>query len=165
LKEKLAAPVYETENTAVGIRHGNHVVTSIRKMLSLTSPTSGCRSVTTVRLQTHSMQFSFLLLWKEQGLTEQMFLSLPQNLPSTPPGINMAVPAARGMKQCRCNCLVWGCATGVHGKRLASAHTPHTPHTAVSSVHTPLPEFICLAFRRSLGRIRELRGTRGLSPG
>jgi hypothetical protein len=144
------------------------VALSIRKRLPLTSPTSGCRSVATVRSQTHSMEFSFFITVEGTGLTEQMFLSLPQNLPSTPLGINMAVPAARGMKQCRCNCLVRGCATRVYGKRLASAHTPHTshtPHTAVSSVHTPLPEFICLAFRRSLGRIRELRGTSGLFPG
>jgi hypothetical protein len=31
LKEKVAAPVYKIENTAVGIRHADHVAPSIRK--------------------------------------------------------------------------------------------------------------------------------------
>jgi hypothetical protein len=31
LKEKVAAQVYKTENTAVGIRHSDHVAPSIRK--------------------------------------------------------------------------------------------------------------------------------------
>jgi hypothetical protein len=36
LDRKLAAPVYKTENTAVGIRHANHVAPSIRKTLEIT---------------------------------------------------------------------------------------------------------------------------------
>jgi hypothetical protein len=32
LKEKVAAPVYKVENTAVGIRHADHVAPSIRKI-------------------------------------------------------------------------------------------------------------------------------------
>jgi hypothetical protein len=31
LERKVAAPVYKTENTAVGIRHAHHVALSIRK--------------------------------------------------------------------------------------------------------------------------------------
>jgi hypothetical protein len=31
LYRKVAAPVYKTENTAVGIRHADHVAPSIRK--------------------------------------------------------------------------------------------------------------------------------------
>jgi hypothetical protein len=31
LDKKVATPVYKTENTAVGIRHANHVAPSIRK--------------------------------------------------------------------------------------------------------------------------------------
>jgi hypothetical protein len=31
LDRKVAAPVYKTENTAVGIRHAHHVAPSIRK--------------------------------------------------------------------------------------------------------------------------------------
>jgi hypothetical protein len=31
MKEKVAAPVYKSENTAVGIRHADHVASSIRK--------------------------------------------------------------------------------------------------------------------------------------
>jgi hypothetical protein len=32
LKEKIAVPVYKSENTAVGIRHADHVTPSIRKI-------------------------------------------------------------------------------------------------------------------------------------
>jgi hypothetical protein len=38
LDRKVAAPVYKTENTAVGIRHADHVAPSIRKKLVTTSP-------------------------------------------------------------------------------------------------------------------------------
>jgi hypothetical protein len=31
LNRKIAAPVYKTDNTAVGIRHADHVALSIRK--------------------------------------------------------------------------------------------------------------------------------------
>jgi hypothetical protein len=37
LDRKIAAPVYKTENTAVGIRHADHVAPSIRKKLAITS--------------------------------------------------------------------------------------------------------------------------------
>jgi hypothetical protein len=43
LDRKVAAPVYKTGNMAVGIRHADHVATSIRKKLAITSPTSGGR--------------------------------------------------------------------------------------------------------------------------
>jgi hypothetical protein len=46
---KVAAPVWKAENTAVGIRHADHVASSIRKKLAITSPTSGGRSVGIVR--------------------------------------------------------------------------------------------------------------------
>jgi hypothetical protein len=49
---KVAAPVYKTVNTAVGIRHADHVASSIRKKLAITSPTSGDRSVGIVRSRT-----------------------------------------------------------------------------------------------------------------
>jgi hypothetical protein len=49
LDRKIAAPVYKTENTVVGIRHADHVAPSIRKKLTITSPTSGCRSVGIIR--------------------------------------------------------------------------------------------------------------------
>jgi hypothetical protein len=54
LDRKVAAPV--TENTAVGIRHADHVAPSIRKMLAITSPTSGGRSVGIVRSRTQTME-------------------------------------------------------------------------------------------------------------
>jgi hypothetical protein len=44
-KKNVAAQVQKTENTAVGIRHADHVAPSIRKKLALTSPTSGGDSV------------------------------------------------------------------------------------------------------------------------
>jgi hypothetical protein len=57
LDRKVAAPVYKTENTAVGIRHANHVAPSIRKKLAITSLTSGGRSVGVVRSRTQTMEF------------------------------------------------------------------------------------------------------------
>jgi hypothetical protein len=47
-----------SENTAVGIRHADHVTPSIRKKLAITSPTSGGRSVGIVRSRTQTMEFS-----------------------------------------------------------------------------------------------------------
>jgi hypothetical protein len=43
LDRKVVAPVFKTENTAVGIRHADHVAPSIRKKLAIASPTSGGR--------------------------------------------------------------------------------------------------------------------------
>jgi hypothetical protein len=46
LDRKVAAPVYKTENTAVGIRHADHVPPSIRKSWqSLRRQAAVCRSV------------------------------------------------------------------------------------------------------------------------
>jgi hypothetical protein len=42
---------------AVGIRQGDHVAASIRKKLALPSPTSGGRSVGTVRSRTQATEF------------------------------------------------------------------------------------------------------------
>jgi hypothetical protein len=63
LDRKVAAPVWKTENTAVGIRHADHVAPSIRKKLAITSPTSGGRSVGVVRLRTQTMEFVFVCLF------------------------------------------------------------------------------------------------------
>jgi hypothetical protein len=63
LDRKVAAPVYKTENTAVGIRHADHVAPSISKKLAITSTTSGGRSVGIVRSRTQAMEFSFLVLY------------------------------------------------------------------------------------------------------
>jgi hypothetical protein len=59
LDRKVAAPVYKTENTAVGIRHADHVAPSIPQKLAITSPTSDGRSVGIVRSRTQTMEFSF----------------------------------------------------------------------------------------------------------
>jgi hypothetical protein len=58
LDRKVAAPVWKTENTAVGIRHADHVAPSIRKKLVITSLTSGGGSVGIVRSRTQTMEFS-----------------------------------------------------------------------------------------------------------
>jgi hypothetical protein len=61
LDRKVADPVQKTENTAVGIRHADHVAPpSIRKKLAITSPTSGGRSVGIVRSWTQTMEFSLV---------------------------------------------------------------------------------------------------------
>jgi hypothetical protein len=57
LNSKVSAPVWKIENTAVGIRHADNVVTSILKKLAITSPTSGGRSVGIVRSRTRTMEF------------------------------------------------------------------------------------------------------------
>jgi hypothetical protein len=57
LEEKLAAPVYKTENTAIGIRHRPRGTLYAQK-LALTSPKSGGRSVI-VRWRTQVTEFVF----------------------------------------------------------------------------------------------------------
>jgi hypothetical protein len=52
-------PVYKAENTAIGIRHADHVAPRYPQKLALTSPTSGGRSVGIVRSRTQDMEFSF----------------------------------------------------------------------------------------------------------
>jgi hypothetical protein len=59
LDRKVAAPVYKTENAAVGIRHADHVAPSIRKKLVIISPTSGGRSVGIVCSRTQTTEFVF----------------------------------------------------------------------------------------------------------
>jgi hypothetical protein len=58
-ERKVAAPVYKTENTAVGIRHADHVAPSIPKKVAIALPTSGGRSVGIVRSRTQTMEFIF----------------------------------------------------------------------------------------------------------
>jgi hypothetical protein len=60
LHRKVAAPVYKTENTAVGIRHADHVAPSSHKKLAITSLTSGGRSVGIVRSRTQTMELSLV---------------------------------------------------------------------------------------------------------
>jgi hypothetical protein len=58
LDRKEAGPVKKTENTAIGIRHAEHVAPSIRKKLAITPLTSGGSSVGIVRSRTQTMEFS-----------------------------------------------------------------------------------------------------------
>jgi hypothetical protein len=62
LDRKVAAPIYKTENTAIGIRHADRVAPSIRKKLVIASPTSGGRSVGVVLSRTQAMEFSLVLV-------------------------------------------------------------------------------------------------------
>jgi hypothetical protein len=57
LKEKIAAPVYKTEITAVGIRCSDHATPSFHEKLALTSLTSGGRSVGIIRSRTKATEF------------------------------------------------------------------------------------------------------------
>jgi hypothetical protein len=61
LDRKVAAPVWKTENTVLGIRHADHVAPSIRKKLAITSPTSGGRSIGIVRSRAQTMEFKFII--------------------------------------------------------------------------------------------------------
>jgi hypothetical protein len=60
LDRNVAAPVWKTENTVVGIHHADQVAPFIRKKLAITSPTSGGRSVGIVRSRTQTMEFSLV---------------------------------------------------------------------------------------------------------
>jgi hypothetical protein len=51
LDRKVAAPVYKTENTAVGICHADHVAPFIRKGWQSLRRQVACRSVGIVRLR------------------------------------------------------------------------------------------------------------------
>jgi hypothetical protein len=55
LDRKVAASVYKTENTAVGILHADHVAPSIDKKLAITSSTSGGPSVGIVHSRPRTM--------------------------------------------------------------------------------------------------------------
>jgi hypothetical protein len=57
LKEEVATWVQKSENTAVRIRHADHPAPSIRKKLTLTSPTSGDHSYDVVRSRTQATEF------------------------------------------------------------------------------------------------------------
>jgi hypothetical protein len=59
LERKSGVSGLETENTAVGIRHADHVALSILKELALTSPTGGGCSVGIVRSRTQATEFNF----------------------------------------------------------------------------------------------------------
>jgi hypothetical protein len=58
----MAEPVYKTDNTALGIRCADHVTPLCPKKLSLTSPTSGVRSVGMVHSRTQATEFVRTLL-------------------------------------------------------------------------------------------------------
>jgi hypothetical protein len=57
LDRKVAAPVYKTEITALGIRRADHATPFYRQKLAITSPTSGGRLVGIVRSLTQAMEF------------------------------------------------------------------------------------------------------------
>jgi hypothetical protein len=59
LDRKVAAPVYKTENMAVGIRLADQVAPLYPQKLAITSPTSGGRSVGVVRSRTQTMEFFY----------------------------------------------------------------------------------------------------------
>jgi hypothetical protein len=56
-EERVAAPFYKAENTAVGIRHADHRGTPYPLKLALTSPSSGGYSVGIVRSWTKATEF------------------------------------------------------------------------------------------------------------
>jgi hypothetical protein len=63
LKEKVAVPVWKIDITAVGTRRTDHATPlSRQKKFALTSPTSGGRSVDTVRSRTKDTELLLLLL-------------------------------------------------------------------------------------------------------
>jgi hypothetical protein len=63
LEEKVAAPVYKTENAAVGIRRADHVAPLYPQKLALTLPTSGGHLVGIVRSRAETTGFSSVLVY------------------------------------------------------------------------------------------------------
>jgi hypothetical protein len=64
LEEKVAAPVYKTDNTAVVIHPVDHATPIVRKMLALTSSTSGGLSAGIVCSRIQATEFFyFLVVW------------------------------------------------------------------------------------------------------
>jgi hypothetical protein len=63
----------ESRDTAVGIRHADHMASSIRKKLALTSLTSGGRSVGIVRLRTEATEFIFFNLVAVKSTSVRVF--------------------------------------------------------------------------------------------
>jgi hypothetical protein len=57
LYENVAAAVYKTQNTAVGIRRADHATPLNPQTLTLTSPTRVGRSAGVVRSQTQAEEF------------------------------------------------------------------------------------------------------------
>jgi hypothetical protein len=57
---KIAAPIYKTEITAVGVHGADHETPPYPQKLALTSLTSGGRSVGIVRSRTQTMEFSLV---------------------------------------------------------------------------------------------------------
>jgi hypothetical protein len=71
LDKKVAAPVYKIENTAVGIRHADHVAPSIRKSWqSLNRQAAVARSVGIVRSRTQATEFSFFSVSVFNGIKQ-----------------------------------------------------------------------------------------------
>jgi hypothetical protein len=104
LEEIVAAPGSKAENTALGIRHADHVAPSIRKKLALTSLTSYGRSVGIVRLRTEATEF-FLSSGTILILIRPMLL----NRPVVGPGINYTGPREAVLEfvicQFKCNLM------------------------------------------------------------
>jgi hypothetical protein len=74
-------PVQKAENTAVGIRHADHVAPCIRKKLALTLPTSGCRPVGIFRSRTQAtafyLQLNGLILSCRMSTVNLLILKMP----------------------------------------------------------------------------------------
>jgi hypothetical protein len=64
MKEKVAALVYKTENTVVGIRCADYATPICPQKLAPTSPTSGGLSVGIVRLWTKATEILVISLYR-----------------------------------------------------------------------------------------------------
>jgi hypothetical protein len=73
LERKSSGSGLEIENTAVRIRHADHVAPSIRKKLALTSPTIGGLSVRIVSSRTKATEFSLV---RFQFVTNRRYIAL-----------------------------------------------------------------------------------------
>jgi hypothetical protein len=77
LDRKVAAPVYKTETTAIGIRHADHGAHFYPQKLALTSRTSGGRSVGIVKLFSSELEVYYMYI--SVFVTQTAGIYLPHN--------------------------------------------------------------------------------------
>jgi hypothetical protein len=94
-----ASPVYKTENTAIGIRQADHVAPSIRKKLTLTSPTSGGRSVGIVHSLAQATEFSLNREWVPDRWIRTVSIVTETLIPSFPRLFEHLLPSVTFQKR------------------------------------------------------------------